>query len=209
MSYLGEILGSETKIKLLFTLVNNSQLTYTEKELAKKSASSVSEVNRQIPRLVKAGIISMQRIGRTKAYSINQKHFLFPPLRKLFIGLSEIYKKVAREIKDAVTKKFKSIQAIILIGSLAEGRLRDDIVEEPSDIDLIFIVKKTENVREVKKNLINYINKDISLKYGIALYPFVISKQEYLNRLRKKDLFILETYIKGEVIYGRKPRRSS
>jgi len=208
MNYLGKILGSETKIKLLFVLINNPQVTYTEKELAGESISSISEVNRQIPHLVKAGIISMQRIGKTKAYSINQKHFLFLPLQKIFVDLNKIYKKAAREIKDVITKRFRCIQAIILTGSLTKGKLREDIIDEPSDIDLVFIVKKVENTKEVKKNLVGYINKEISLKYGIALYPFVISPQEYLSRLNKKDLFILETYIKGEVIYGQKPRRS-
>lgn len=208
MNYLGKILGSETKIKLLFVLINNPQVTYTEKELAKESISAISEVNRQIPHLVKAGIILMQRIGRTKTYSINQKHFLFSPLQKLFVDLNKIYKKIAQEVKDIITKRFRCIQAIILTGSLTKGKLREDIVEEPSDIDLIFIVKKAENVKEVKKSLIDYINKEISLKYGITLYPFVISQEEYLNRLNKKDLFILETYTKGEIIYGQKPRRS-
>ena len=209
MNYLGRILGSHTKIKLLFVLINNPHVTYTEKELAKESISSISEVNRQISHLVKAGIILMQRIGKTKAYSINQKHFLFLPLKKLFVDLNKIYKKIVQDVKKVITKRFRCIQAIILIGSLVKGKLRQNIIEEPSDIDLIFIVKKDKDIKEVKKTLIHYINKDISLKYGITLYPFVISQQEYLNRLYKKDLFILESYTKGEVIYGQKPRRFS
>ena len=209
MNYLGRILGSHTKIKLLFVLINNPHVTYTEKELAKESISSMSEVNRQISHLVKAGIILMQRIGKTKAYSINQKHFLFLPLKKLFVDLNKIYKKIVQDVKKVITKRFRCIQAIILIGSLVKGKLRQNIIEEPSDIDLIFIVKKDKDIKEVKKTLIHYINKDISLKYGITLYPFVISQQEYLNRLYKKDLFILESYTKGEVIYGQKPRRFS
>lgn len=209
MIYLGKILGSETKIKLLFVLVNNLQVSYVEKELAKESKSSLSEVNRQIPDLVSAGIVTMQRIGKTKTYSINRKHFLFFPLRKLFIDLNKIYVRVAQEIKDVVIKKVKYIQTVILIGSLAQGKVREDIVKEPSDIDLIFIVKEDRGVKEVKKSLLDYINKEISLKYGITPYPFVISQQEYLKRLRRKDPFILETYTKGEVIYGKKPRRFS
>jgi len=209
LNYLGRILGSHTKIKLLFVLINNPHVTYTEKELAKESISSISEVNRQISHLVKAGIILMQRIGKTKAYSINQKHFLFLPLKKLFVDLNKIYKKIVQDVKKVITKRFRCIQAIILIGSLVKGKLRQNIIEEPSDIDLIFIVKKDKDIKEVKKTLIHYINKDISLKYGITLYPFVISQQEYLNRLYKKDLFILESYTKGEVIYGQKPRRFS
>jgi len=209
MIYLGKILGSETKIKLLFILINNPQVSYMEKELAKESKSSSSEVNRQIPDLVSAGVITMQKIGKAKVYSINRKHFLFLSLQKLFISLDKIYKNIAQQIKEITTKKFKIIQTIILIGSLAYGKVREDIVKEPSDIDLIFIVKEEKNIKEVKKFLLDYISKEISLKYGIILYPFVISRQEYLKGLNKKDLFILETYIRGKIIYGEKPRRFS
>lgn len=209
MIYLGKILGSETKIKLLFVLINNLQASYMEKELAKESKSSISEVNRQIPDLVRVGIITMERIGKTKTYTINRKHFLFLPLQKLFVDLNKIYKRIAQEIKNVTTKKFKDIQTIILIGSLAQGKIRQDIVKEPSDIDLLFIVKEDENIKELKKFLLDYVNKEISLRYGITLYPFVISQQEYLKRLGKKDPFILETYTKGDIIYGKKPRRFS
>lgn len=61
MAYLAKILGSETKIKILFFLVTNSQSSYMEKELARGSKSSISKVNRQIPELVNSGLVTMQR----------------------------------------------------------------------------------------------------------------------------------------------------
>ena len=57
MIYLGKILGNGTKIKLLFVLINNSKVSYMEKELAKESKSFISEVNRQIPDLVNAVVL--------------------------------------------------------------------------------------------------------------------------------------------------------
>lgn len=208
MVYLGKILGSETKIKILFVLVSNPRASYMEKELAKASNSSVSEVNRQIPDLVNSGLVTIQRLGRTKIYSLNQKHFLRSSLEKLFVDLNKIYKKIARDIKGYAIAKVSSVQTIILVGSLAYGKVREDIVKEPSDIDLIFIIDLDANVSKVKKTLIDCIDKKISSKYGIVLYPFVISRQEYLNRLGRKDRFILDSYVKGEVLYGGKPRRA-
>ncbi len=209
MVYLGKILGSETKIKILSVIVANPHFSYMEKELAKESKSSISEVNRQISDLVNAGLVTMQRLGRTKIYSLNQKHFLFPPLKRLLIDLNRTYRKIAQEIKGFTINRIKRIRTIILVGSLAQGKVREDIVKAPSDIDLIFIVDSDKDVKCVKKSLLDYINKKVSLKYGISLYPFVISKREYLNRLNKKDTFILESYVKGEVLYGKKPRRFS
>lgn len=209
MIYLGKILGSETKIKILSVLVNNPRASYIEKELARESKSSVSEVNRQISDLVNAGVITMQRTGRIKNYAMNPKHFLFPTLQKLFIDLNKIYREVARKIKDVTVKKFKNIRTIILIGSLAQNKVREDMVKYPSDIDLILVVKKNGNIQEVKRFLLEYINTEISSKYGLTLYPFIISEKDYLKGLTRRNPFILGSYTKGEVIYGEKPRRFS
>lgn len=209
MVYLGRILGSETKIKILFTLVNNPESSYMERELAKESRSSVSEVNRQISDLVSSGLVVMQRLGKAKVYSINQKHFLFSPLQGLLIDLNRIYKKITLEIKKFIVKRDKCIQTVILTGSLAHGKIREDIVEEPSDIDLVFIVESDKSAKKIKKTLLEYIDKKIFPRYGITLYPFIISRQEYLKRLNKRDIFILESHTKGEVLYGEKPRRFS
>lgn len=209
MFYLRKILGSETKIKMLFVLVSHPRSSYMEKELAKDSGSSISEINRQIPDLVKSGLVIMQRVGKAKLYSINKQHFLYSPLNKLLIDLNKIYKKIGREINEFVIQKSKYIKTIILLGSLRQGNIREDIIEEPSDIDFVFIVESDKNVKRVKKLLIEYINEKISLKYGIVIYPFVISQREYLIRLNNKDAFILESYIKGKVVYGKKPERFS
>lgn len=209
MAYLGKILGSETKIKILFILVASPQSSYMERELAKEGKSSISEVNRQIKNLVNSGLVTMQRLGKTKLYSINQKHFLFSPLKKLLVDLNKIYKRIAQEIKNFAIKESNHIQTIILMGSVAQANIRQDFVREPSDIDLIFILESDKDIKEVKKSLLDYINTKVSLRYGISLYPFVISKREYLRRLSSKDPFILESYIKGEVLYGEKPRRFS
>lgn len=209
MVYLGRVLGSETKIKILFALVTNPESSYMERELAKESKSSVSEVNRQISDLVNSGLVVMQRLGKPKVYSINLKHFLFSPLQDLFISLNRIYRKIALEIGRFIVKKEKYIQTVILVGSLAHGKIREDIIEEPSDIDLIFITASNKNVKKIKKNLLEYVDKNIFPRYGITLYPFVISRQEYLKRLNRKDIFILESHVKGEILYGEKPRRFS
>lgn len=208
MIYLGRILGSETKIKILFTLVTNPESSYMEKELAKESMSSISEVNRQISDLVNSGLVMMQRLGKVKVYSINPRHFLFLSLQGLFISLNKIYRKIALEIGRFIVKKDRYIQTVVLVGSLARGKIREDIIEEPSDIDLIFIAESDKSLKKIKKTLLEYIDKKIFPRYGIIIYPFIISRQEYVKRLNKKDIFVLESHTKGEVLYGEKPRRS-
>ena len=209
MVYLEKILGTKVKVRLLFTLISNSAGSYMEKELAKDSNTSISEVNRQVADLVNAGVIIMQRAGSVKTYSINKKHVLFAVLRPLFTDLNRVYRKIAQKIKSAATAKFACIRAIIIAGSLTRGNVREDIVKEPSDIDLVFILENDKDLKEVRGFLLRYIDEKIFPQYGITLFPFVISRREFLERLGGRDPFIAQVHTTGEVVYGEKPRRFS
>ena len=203
-TYLERLLGSRTKINVLAVLVSNSARSFLEVELAAEAGSSVSEVNRQMKDLVSSGLVALERIGKGKIYRINRKHFLFNPLRSLFQNLETIYRRVASDIVKYLTKRFK-IQAAILFGSLARGCIRTDIVAEPSDID-IAIVAPARNGALIRKTLISYVNSQIADKYGITVYPIVISPEDYVSGLRQGS-FISDIHAKGEVLYGEKPRR--
>ncbi len=200
--YLQRILGSKTKINALATLVSNPKELYVEKDLARECGASLSEVNRQMPDLVDSGLVIMQRMANVKVYRINRDHFLFKPLERLLRDLVSVYREIAEQIVNFIIERHK-IEAVILLGSLRKESLREDIVKEPSDIDLLFVV---EEKRDVEKDLIGFVNKEISMKYGIAVYPIVLSKKEYVVGLEDSPLMI-EAHSRGELIYGEKPRR--
>lgn len=84
--YLEDILGSKTKVRVLYHMFMAEQDSFFEKELAHKCGSSVSEVNRQIHFLVEFGLILFQKQGRLKMYRLNQAHFLYKPLKELFVA---------------------------------------------------------------------------------------------------------------------------
>ncbi|MBR9701890.1 winged helix-turn-helix transcriptional regulator [Candidatus Pacearchaeota archaeon] len=200
--YLQRILGSKTKINVLASLVSNLEELYVEKDLARECGASLSEVNRQMPDLVDSGLVIMQRMAKVKVYRINTEHFLFAPLEKLFKDLVLIYKEIADQIVNFIIERHK-IEAVILLGSLRKESLKEDIVKEPSDIDLLFVV---EEKKDVEKDLIGFINKEISMKYGIVVYPMVLSKKEYIVGLEDSSL-VIEAHSHGELMYGEKPRR--
>ena len=204
--YLEKVLGSGTKVNVLAVLVNDSAGSFLEIELAKKAGSSVSEVNRQMKDLVNTGLVRLERVGKGKVYHINRKHFLFKSLKSLFKNLETVYRDAASEFVRYVASHFK-IEAAILFGSLSRGTIRSDIVKDPSDID-IAIVAKPRDVASIKKALTSYVNSEITEKYGISVYPIVLSTEEYLSAL-KKDPFVIDMHVKGEVLYGQKPRRFS
>jgi DNA-binding transcriptional ArsR family regulator len=82
--FLEEIIGSKTKVRILYTLFKKDKDSYFEKELAVACGSSVSEVNRQINSLVEFGLVFYYKEGRLKMYKLNPAHFLYKPLKELF-----------------------------------------------------------------------------------------------------------------------------
>ncbi len=203
--YLNKIIGTSTKVNALYALLRNPQKAYIEKDLAREADTSISEINRQLPDLVAAGLVSMERVGKIKRYQINTKHFLYRPLRNLFEDLNKIYREIGDKITQHIVKKQPNvIQAVILMGSLVRGEVRSDIIQTPSDIDLLFVVKKRGG--EIKNLLLDYINHTIVPEYGIACYPIVLTVDEYKKGL-KNNSFVIEAHANGEVLYGEKPKK--
>jgi len=203
--YLDKILGSKTKINVLSVLVAHPERNIIENELAKEAGASVSEVNRQVKDLVSVGLVIMERTGKAKVYRVNQQHFLYEPLTSVFRGLEEIYRETAGKVAKFVAGKHK-VEAVMLFGSLAMGKIRSDFVKEPSDIDIMVVVKDERRIQAVKKDILDFVNSEIFPAYGINVYPIVLSVEEYLSGLAK-DVFIMDVHSRGEVLYGEKPRR--
>lgn len=200
--YLDRILGSTTKINALAALITHPEQSYVEKDLARECGASLSEVNRQMPELVNSGLVTMQRLAKVKVYRINQVHFLFKPLAELFKDLTTVYRSTAEEVVKFITGR-RTIEAVILLGSLAKKSIREDITREPSDIDLLFIA---EEKKEVQDDLVGFINSEVSRKYGIVVYPIVMTRREYLDGLRENPL-VIKAHSEGELMYGKRPRR--
>jgi predicted nucleotidyltransferase len=203
--YLDKILGSKTKVNALSVLVTHPERRIVENELAKEAGASVSEVNRQVKDLVDAGLVTMERIGKSKVYQANQQNFLFKPLRNVFRDLTEIYREIANKIAKFVTGKHE-VKTVLLFGSLVSKKIRSDFVTEPSDVDVMIIVKNKEQTQSVKKDVLSFAGSEIFPVYGINVYPIVLSVNEYLSGLTK-DAFIMDVHTRGEVLYGDKPRR--
>ncbi|MDO8340309.1 MAG: hypothetical protein Q7T16_06660 [Candidatus Burarchaeum sp.] len=207
MLYLEKILGTSTKIAVLGVLVNNPEKSYFEKELANAAGAAVSETNRQMSELVGSGLVRLERTGKVKLYSINKSHFLVPSLKRLFRDLNAVYRDAADKICRFAVSSDQKLEAVILIGSVAKGNVKSDLISSPSDIDLIFIIADEHGKERLFDALISYINGEIVPVYGVVCYPILLTKNEYVARLEKKDGFIMRAQTEGVELHGRKPRR--
>jgi len=203
--YLDKILGSKTKVNVLSVLVAHPERSIVENELAKEAGTAISEVNRQMRDLVDVGLVIMERVGKSKVYQVNHQHFLFEPLESVFRGLEEIYREIADKVARFVARKHE-VKTVLLFGSLASRKIRSDFVKEPSDVDIMIVVKSNSQTEAVRKDVLDFVSSEIFPVYGINVYPIVLSVEDYVSGLAK-DAFIMDVHSRGEVLYGEKPRR--
>jgi predicted nucleotidyltransferase len=203
--YLDKILGSKTKVNVLSVLVAHPERSIVENELAKEAGTAISEVNRQMRDLVDVGLVIMERVGKSKVYQVNQQHFLFASLESVFRGLEEIYREIAHKVARFVARKHE-VKTVLLFGSLASRKIRSDFVKEPSDVDIMIVVKSDRQTEAVRKDVLDFASSEIFPVYGINVYPIVLSVEDYVSGLAK-DAFIMDVHSRGEVLYGEKPRR--
>ncbi|MEW5955163.1 MAG: winged helix-turn-helix domain-containing protein [Candidatus Micrarchaeota archaeon] len=203
--YLEGILGTGTKISILNALINAGGHKL-ESALAREAGVSLSEINRQMPDLVETGLVRLERVGRSKLYSLNEKHFLVKDLRKLFADLNDVFLEAANKIA-AFAAKSKELKAVLLAGSVAKRRVRSDLVASPSDIDLVFVVSGGKEC--LFNEVVSFINSKVTEEYGVTCYPLVLTEDEYLEALKNRDAFIVNVQAEGVELYGRKPRRFS
>ncbi len=205
--YLEKVLGTWTKIALLDVLVNNPAKGYVENELAKEAGAAISETNRQMRDLVDAGIVRLERMGRSKVYSLNGEHFLAPALKSVFRDLNEIYSKAAQKISKFAVSSSKKLETVILFGSVAKRKVRSTLGSEGSDLDLVFVVRDERGKSELFGKIVGFVNAKIVPAYGVNCYPIVLTRKEYLEGLKKRDGFMLAVQAEGVELHGRKPRR--
>jgi predicted nucleotidyltransferase len=187
----------------LSVLVSRPERNIIESDLAKEAGVSVSETNRQIIDLVTIGLVAFVRVGKSKVYQVNQNHFLFEPLRVLFRSLEEVYREIAYDVTTFV-KETSEVKAVILFGSLASGKVREDFVKNPSDLDLVIVVQDEDQIEFTRSSALNYVGSKVFPVYGVNVYPIVLSVNEYLSGL-SNDVFIMNVHSGGEVLYGEKP----
>lgn len=119
--------------ELLARLFVHPDRTWVLKDLAAAARISLPTATREVSRMVRAGLLVEERVGRTRQVRANTDSLLFPPLRRLLL-LTYGPVPVLEEELAAVA----GIDRALVYGSWAE---RHDGVEgaEPNDVDVLAV----------------------------------------------------------------------
>lgn len=169
-------------MKLLGLFLSEPASRYHIRELAKRLDVSPAFVSKRIGSLVKAGILSFDRIGQLKVYKLNLND---PIVKQLKIAMNiyhlEPFLRAVREYSDK----------IVLFGSCSFGTDTKD-----SDVDVFAVVKNKVEEEKLKRKapVSDATDRKISL---------VTADPKELVSLEDKDVAFYNNIRKGIVLWDR------
>ncbi len=174
---------SRARLRILRRLLFATRREFYQRELAIVDDLQVNAVKRELPRLLRAGLVlSRVRAGR-KYFRINPTHGLYPELKALFLKAS-VLGRYLRRMQDVTSK----IDLAFVFGSFAKGE-----EDERSDLDLVVVTKERSHDVDDLWDL-------GEVEVGTEFNPMHYSPEEFRRQLTEKDGFV-DRILAGPVIY--------
>jgi predicted nucleotidyltransferase len=123
------LLRSQTQAGLLERLVLHPHGSYTVADLARSLGVTDQSVRRELHRMLDAGIVEREAVGRQGVYYASTSSPLYEPLREL-VERSVGVEALLREILEQAS----GVEAAAIFGSWARGH-----IDAQSDVDLLVI----------------------------------------------------------------------
>jgi predicted nucleotidyltransferase len=127
---LSNALFSKVQQRVLALIFSHPERSFYTSEIMRNVGSGVGAVARQLSKLERSGLVSVERIGNQRHYRANQAAPIFEELR----GLVEKTVGLAEPIKQSFAPYADAIKSAFVYGSVAKGADTAD-----SDIDLMVI----------------------------------------------------------------------
>lgn len=171
---LQKLLGSQARAEILKNLFTQEHKSIHLRELSRLSGLSAPVLQRELRQLEALGIVTIQKDGNRVKFSANDDNLLYPLLCELVLKTEG----PAGILKDA----FADSPAIFvfIFGSTANGT-----AHAGSDIDL-FVIGDC-GLRDVTKRI-----HAAAGKIRQEINPYVISQNDFTERLHKQDHFLNE-----------------
>ncbi len=172
MDALRGLVLSEARAKVLTALFSERGRAFYQKELARATGLPIVAVQRQLKRLIAAGLVTASTAGGRRVYSAD-------PHSAIFDEVSSIVRKLrvpATSLQPAL--KGRKVELAFVFGSFASGT-----AAASSDIDLM--VLGSESTRVVRNDLTR-----AERGLGRAVNEHVMTVREWTTRLRKDDPFL-------------------
>jgi predicted nucleotidyltransferase len=176
-------LFSSTRAELLGLFFNNPDDRFYLREIARHIGKDAAGIKRELDKLVKIGLLAIEKRGVQKYYFANRHSPIFSEMKGLIFKTTG----VQGAMKTSLSR-LKGVKTAFIYGSYAKGSEKED-----SNINLMVIGQANiTELNDMVMGLEEKLNRDIDY--------LVFDEQEYKKRKESKDPFIREL-LKGKKIF--------
>ena len=175
-SGLGDALFAGVQQRVLGALFGNPERSFYGNELLRLTGSGKGALQRELDRLVKAGLVTVRSVGNQKHYQANPEAPIFEELRGIAIktfGIGDV-------LRGALLPLAKKIRTAFIYGSVAR---RADTTR--SDIDLL-VVSDSLGYQDLIKAL-----QTAERGLGRKISPTLYSAVELAKKRSGRNAFVL------------------
>jgi predicted nucleotidyltransferase len=172
---LSNALFSKVQQRVLALIFGQPERSFYTSEIMRKVQSGTGAVERELSRLQRSGLVSVERIGNQKHYRANHQSPIFTELQSLVIKTVALTEPLRKSLEPCADK----IEAAFVYGSVAKGT---DTAR--SDIDLM-VIGDALNYGELYAAL-----QDAETTLGRKVNPTFLSTKDWRRKASDKGSFI-------------------
>lgn len=184
---LKRLFASKTRTDLLRLFFTRLDAKLYVRAIAREVRRDISGIKRELDNLEKAGILTSEKVGNLRYYTVNTACPIFAELRSI------VAKTVgARASLEETLRRIKGVRSAVLYSTNAH-----EPGEEPSAMDLLV-------VGEMDLTELNEAINEIERRLGREINYLAFDEAEYARRRTQEDPFLAEV-LKGRhaVLLGR------
>jgi predicted nucleotidyltransferase len=168
-------LFSRTQQRVLGLLFGQPERSYFATELIALAGAGSGSVQREIQKLLGAGLITSREVGRLRYFQANPRSPIFHELCQLMLKTTGI----ATPLRDALGRVHKPIDLALIYGSIAKGEATAN-----SDIDLL-VVANDLNLETLYRAI-----EPAENQLGRKINPNLLSVAELKRRRKDQNPFL-------------------
>lgn len=173
---LGSVIFPEYRRRVLGLLLLHPDQRYYLREIARLTGTAPGTLTRELSKLVKAGVLSVKKVGNQAYYSANRECPIFDELASILRKTSGLVDVLA----DGLMPLAAQIDAAFVFGSMASGK-----AGASSDVDLMVIGEA--EFGEVVQQL-----HPLQQVLGREINPKLYSRAEWQRLVAGKSAFVRE-----------------
>jgi len=202
---LDNILNTETKIRLIRLFVSKGKnFIVTGRGAAQSAGVTPPAAHAALKELLDLNILNRVVLGRQHIYSLNRESRVVSDiLLQLFAKELSIKDEIIGYLKKRITSLGPGkggLLSILLYGSFATKKS-----VRSNDVDIAVITRDEETRKEFKKRIPEEISRDFQKYFGKHLDAYVITKTDFLKKIKRNLPPVSSMIREHSVVYGKTP----